>query len=429
LTIQHPLFKRVFVSTINFDHFQAGIVDAFSKVFTPGNIQHFDYLQEQRNGKSLQEVNERFLAAARAWNPDWVFLQVQETNVLQAQTLARLKRILPKCPISHWMGDCRTTVSPYLASICREAHLSLISSVGQTGMFMEAGAKEVRYLQIGLDWEEDVMGNPPWDPPFRIPAVVFCGGYYGNLYPGTVERERGVMAVRNAGIDIGIVGNGWPEGFPVVGVSGVKQQHHIWKRCKVALNINNFNDIQSYYSDRQIIAMASGNKVQLVQATRYPWDGAVKITVSPAQSSSFAVNVRIPGWARGEAVPSDLYRFADASNEPVTLKVNDQVVSSAVEKGYARIQRQWKAGDVVELSLPMPVRRVVAHPSVEADQGRFPCAEGTLTAHKLGERLPLHEFHPQPDAAVDVIRAVDGHHIGMPQAGEQAPFLERPRGA
>ena len=126
------------------------------------------------------------------------------------------------------------------------------------------------------------------------------------------------------------------------------------------------------------VKMDGGRTVKLVQATRYPWDGAVKITVSPATSSSFALNVRIPGWARGEAVPSDLYRFADTSNEPVTLRVNDHVVSGAVEKGYARIQRQWKAGDVVELSLPMPVRRVVAHPSVEADQGRVALQRGPL---------------------------------------------------
>jgi hypothetical protein len=252
------MIKRVFLSSINYDHEQRGLIDAFSKVFGAGQIQHFDYLQEQRNGKSLPEVNERFLAAARAWNPDFVFLQVQETNVLQASTLARLKKILPKTVTAHWMGDCRTTVSPYLASICREAHLTLISSVGQTGMFMEAGAKEVRYLQIGLDWEEDVMGNPPWDPPFRVPQVVFCGGYYGNLYEGTVERVAAIMALRNAGIDIGIVGNGWPSGFPVVGTCGVKQQHHIWKRCRVALNVNHFQRIQNYFSDRQIISMASG---------------------------------------------------------------------------------------------------------------------------------------------------------------------------
>jgi hypothetical protein len=249
---------RVFLSTIHWDHFQRGQVDAFARIFGGPNIQHYDYLQEQRDGWSVQDINDRFVKAAVDFRPDFVWTHLQETNVIQASALQRVKQALPNCVITSWMGDCRTSVSPYLASICRAVDLMLISSVGQIPMFIMAGAKEVRYLQIGLDWEEDVMGNPPWTPPFRVPAVVFCGAYYGNLYPGTVDRVNGVLALRNAGIDIGIVGNGWPEGFPVVGTCGVKQQHHIWKRCKVAVGINHFRDIQNYFSDRQIISMASG---------------------------------------------------------------------------------------------------------------------------------------------------------------------------
>jgi hypothetical protein len=77
-------------------------------------------------------------------------------------------------------------------------------------------------------------------------------------------------------------------------------------------------------------------------------------------------------------VPSDLYRFADASDEKVTLRVNGQPASLSLEKGYARLDRSWKAGDVVELGLPMPVRRVAAHPSVEADEGRLALQRGPL---------------------------------------------------
>jgi DUF1680 family protein len=124
--------------------------------------------------------------------------------------------------------------------------------------------------------------------------------------------------------------------------------------------------------------MDGGRSVKLVQETRYPWDGAVKITVRPDKAGPFAMNVRVPGWARGEAVPSDLYRFADTSSEPVTLRVNGQAVPVTVDKGYARIVRPWKAGDVVELSLPMPVRRVTANSLVEADQGRVALQRGPL---------------------------------------------------
>ena len=126
------------------------------------------------------------------------------------------------------------------------------------------------------------------------------------------------------------------------------------------------------------VEMAGGRKVKLVQETRYPWDGAVRLTLSPDREGPFEVRLRVPGWARGEAVPSDLYRFANGPGERPTLRVNGQPVPITLEKGYARVQRRWKTGDVVELGLPMPVRRVVAHPSVQADQGRVALQRGPL---------------------------------------------------
>src|ERR1051325_1850672 len=66
----------------------------------------------------------------------------------------------------------------------------------------------------------------------------------------------------------------------------------------------------------------AGGKLRIVQDTRYPWDGAVKITLTPDKARAFTVNVRIPGWAREEPVPSDLYRFADAAGPKPTIRVN-----------------------------------------------------------------------------------------------------------
>ena len=103
-------------------------------------------------------------------------------------------------------------------------------------------------------------------------------------------------------------------------------------------------------------------KVALKQTTRYPWDGNVKIAVEPAQAAPFAVSVRIPGWCEG-----------------ATLKVNG-TRTDRLEKvrGYARISRSWKAGDTVELDLPMPVRRLKAHPNVQANAGRAALARGPI---------------------------------------------------
>jgi len=121
-----------------------------------------------------------------------------------------------------------------------------------------------------------------------------------------------------------------------------------------------------------------GTKVVLAQETRYPWEGEVKIAVDPASPVAFTLNVRIPGWARNEAVPGGLYRFLDAAAEKPSLKVNGRIEDAALDKGYASMRRKWAKGDVVELVLPMPVRRVVADEAVQADAGRVALQRGPL---------------------------------------------------
>ena len=121
-----------------------------------------------------------------------------------------------------------------------------------------------------------------------------------------------------------------------------------------------------------------GQKIGLKQETRYPWDGAVKITVEPERAAEFSVYLRIPGWAQNRPVPSDLYMFLDKNNEKPALKVNGSVVALNIDKGYARIKRVWEKGDAIELVLPMPVRRVVAHAAVKDDTGKAALERGPI---------------------------------------------------
>jgi len=122
----------------------------------------------------------------------------------------------------------------------------------------------------------------------------------------------------------------------------------------------------------------NGQAVTVTQQTRYPWDGRVRMTVEPEQAATFSVCVRIPGWARGRPVPSDLYRYADAGREKVALKVNGESVALEVESGFARIRRTWKRGDTIDLDLPMPIRRVIAHSAVQEDVGRVALERGPI---------------------------------------------------
>ncbi|MHC4708649.1 MAG: glycoside hydrolase family 127 protein [Planctomycetota bacterium] len=107
------------------------------------------------------------------------------------------------------------------------------------------------------------------------------------------------------------------------------------------------------------------NTVTLKQLTGYPWQGDSKITVEPKRPAEFAVYIRIPGWARNKPVPSDLYKYMKDSDEKVALKVNGESVAVDMERGFARIRRNWKKGDVIELNLPMPIRRVLCKKKVK----------------------------------------------------------------
>jgi DUF1680 family protein len=120
------------------------------------------------------------------------------------------------------------------------------------------------------------------------------------------------------------------------------------------------------------------NTVRISQATWYPWDGLVKMTVEPAKTGRFTIAVRIPGWAQGRPVPSDLYRYMDANDQPVGLKLKGAELEPQIKDGFACIEREWKRGDVIELELPMPARRVIAHPSAEADKNRVAIERGPI---------------------------------------------------
>jgi DUF1680 family protein len=122
----------------------------------------------------------------------------------------------------------------------------------------------------------------------------------------------------------------------------------------------------------------AGGKLKIVQDTRYPWDGAVRIHVTPDAPRTFTVNVRIPGWALEQPVPGDLYRYADAPAPKPAIDVDGKPLPLTLTDGYVAITRQWTSGDVIDLSLPMPVRRIVANPNVQADRDRVALQRGPI---------------------------------------------------
>jgi DUF1680 family protein len=132
------------------------------------------------------------------------------------------------------------------------------------------------------------------------------------------------------------------------------------------------------FMSNQATVNLEGRKIDIQQQTRYPWDGDVHIALSPSQTGTFTLKVRVPGWAQGHAMPGDLYAFEPAKREPVTLKVNGQNADLNLDHGYATLTRTWKSGDTVDLHLPMPIERIKANEKVAADHGRIALQRGPI---------------------------------------------------
>jgi hypothetical protein len=126
------------------------------------------------------------------------------------------------------------------------------------------------------------------------------------------------------------------------------------------------------------IVTLGAQKVKIEQQTRYPWDGEIKMIVTPEQSGEFGINIRIPGWAVGQPVPGDLYQDLDKEAAAVTVRLNGEPVQSEPGKGYARFRRVWNAGDTIDVDLPMPIHRVVANHQVEDDIGKVALERGPI---------------------------------------------------
>jgi len=132
------------------------------------------------------------------------------------------------------------------------------------------------------------------------------------------------------------------------------------------------------YAQGEATATVAGNEVKLAQTTDYPWDGKIKLRITPDKPRRFTLNLRIPGWVEGKPLPSDLYTYDDPTPAKWTLRVNGKRVSAPPQHGFATITRQWTAGDEITLDLPMPVRRVTGNLKITATKNQVALERGPI---------------------------------------------------
>ena len=123
----------------------------------------------------------------------------------------------------------------------------------------------------------------------------------------------------------------------------------------------------------------ASHRAHLTLDTRYPFDNTSSLTLSSLpRAATFAIGLRVPGWAAGKA----------------KVLVNDVPVNPSMVRGYALVERRWKQGDTVSIVLPLEVRMELT--SGNADTVAFLRGPMVLAAD-LG---PSAKPWDQPDPAV-----------------------------
>ncbi len=189
--------------------------------------------------------------------------------------------------------------------------------------------------------------------------------------------------------------------------------HQGWPKFTASLWMASADDglVAAAYSPCEVRTRMSGMVVQVSEETDYPFRGTVRIKVDPTSAVEFPLRLRIPGWAEGAAI-----------------SVNGQAQPLPAAGMFARIDRKWKAGDLVELKLPLRPRISRGfNDAVSIDRGplvfSFPIGEDWV---KLRDRGMTADWQVFPSSQWNYALAVDEQAIGNAAVKEaavgKAPF-------
>jgi len=97
--------------------------------------------------------------------------------------------------------------------------------------------------------------------------------------------------------------------------------------------------VAAAYAPCEVRTRLRGTAVHVLEETAYPFRGAIRLTVNPASPLKFPLSLRIPAWA-----------------EDAKITVNGRAEPEPVPGAFVRVDRTWRAGDRVDLALPMRPR-------------------------------------------------------------------------
>lgn len=119
--------------------------------------------------------------------------------------------------------------------------------------------------------------------------------------------------------------------------------------------------VNLYGGNKLETTLLDGSPIKLTQKSNYPWEGEVEITIDESKKEPFEMMLRIPEWAKGS-----------------TVNINGETIDNVVAGSFAKIERIWKAGDVIKLEMPMNVKYIEGHPRIEETRNQVAVKRGPV---------------------------------------------------
>jgi DUF1680 family protein len=146
--------------------------------------------------------------------------------------------------------------------------------------------------------------------------------------------------------------------------------------------------VHQYASASVRTMLPDGRAVSFDVVTGYPVDGSIRVTI--AEDAEFTLTLRVPSWAEGATVRVDA--GGESAQHPAA-------------PGTIEIRRAFRAGDVVELTLPLVARVSSADPRVDA-------VRGTVVVERGPEVLALESIDFGSDVVDAVVAGAPVEHEG-----------------
>ena len=171
--------------------------------------------------------------------------------------------------------------------------------------------------------------------------------------------------------------------------------------------------------------LAGSGSVRLRLQTDYPWSGGVTVRIEDCPATPWRLDIRMPAWAGemqltlGDAAAPNEADGTGSATAAARAGGSRAVTRSQVAgtRGYATIERPWRAGDELRLELPVRPRRTYPDPRVDAVRGCVAVERGPLVycaESQSGEPATATPTSSAPADAADSLASVTVDPASIP---------------